>query len=280
MDAQARRPPSAPLNQGLPMTSTAHARDSHGRSDYKKELHALRIELVKLQCQVIQKNLRILVLFEGRDGAGKDGAIKRIVKHLSPRETRVVALGRPSDRDLSSWYFQRFVEHLPVDGEFVLFNRSWYNRAGVERVMEFCTPEQHEAFLEDAPHFEKLLVRSGLILRKYYLDISKGEQEQRLDERHQDPLTQWKISPIDEVAVENWKKYSAARDQMLVRTHSTFGPWDVIRTDVKKVARIQVMKALLASLDYKGKDETLLKVDPDVVFRFHPDRPSDPRLEA
>ena len=248
-------------------------------SEYKKELHAVRIELVKLQRQVIRKNLRILVVFEGRDAAGKDGVIKRIVKHLSPRETRVVALGKPSDRDMASWYFQRFVGHLPVEGELVLFNRSWYNRAGVERVMKFCTPEQYELFLEDAPHFEQLLVRSGLILRKYYLDISKGEQERRLAARHADPLSQWKISAIDDVAVENWDKYSAARDRMFARTHSTLGPWDVIRTDDKRVARIQMIKSLLASIDYKGKDDSLLGVDPQVVFRFHPDRPSDSRLE-
>jgi polyphosphate kinase len=240
------------------------------KSDYKKELHALRIELVKLQNEVIAKDLRIVVVFEGRDAAGKDGVIKRIIKHLSPRETRVVALGKPSDADQASWYFQRFVGHLPVKGELVLFNRSWYNRAGVEHVMGFCSPEEYETFLTDAPQFEELLVRSGLILRKYYLDIGKAEQKQRLADRRDDPLSQWKNSPIDEVAVQNWENYSTARDRMLLRTHSTFGPWDLVRTDDKHTARLQTIKALLASIDYKGKDASLL----EVVFRYHLDRPS------
>jgi polyphosphate kinase 2 len=235
-------------------------------SEYKQTLYELRVQLVKLQNQVIRKGLRILVVLEGRDSAGKDGAIKRIVKNLSPRETRVVALGKPSSRDESSWYFQRYVPHLPVGGEIVLFNRSWYNRAGVESVMGFCTPGEHEAFIEDVPHFEKLLVRSGIILRKYYLDIGKAEQERRLADRRRNPLKQWKVSPIDEVAVKNWKKYSRARDEMLARTHTAFAPWVVVRTDDKHTARLEVIKAVLASVDYKGKDERLVRVDPEVVF--------------
>ena len=185
----------------------------------------------------------------------------------------MVALGKPSNADDASWYFQRLVPHLPVEGELVLFNRSWYNRAGVEHVMGFCTPEEYETFLDDAPQFEQLLVRSGLILRKYYLDIGKDEQKARLAERRDDPLSQWKISPIDEVATQNWKKYSTARDRMFFRTHSTFGPWDIVRTDCKHTARLQTIKAMLASIDYKGKDASLLEVDPEVVFRYHLDRP-------
>ncbi len=262
-----------------PMSKHTSQDASRSHDEYKSELYSLRVELVKLQREVIRKDLRILVLLEGRDGAGKDGAIKRIVKHLSPRETRVVALGKPSDRDLAGWYFQRFVGHLPVQGELVLFNRSWYNRAGVELVMEFCSEAQVEAFLDDAPQFEQLLVRSGMILRKYYLDISKPEQERRLTDRAKDPLTQWKSSPIDEVAVKHWKKYSAARDEMLARTHSMAGPWDIVATDDKQIARIQLIKALLASLDYKGKDDTLLTVDPEVVFRYHLGPPSTPNVE-
>jgi len=235
-------------------------------SEYKRTLYDLRVELVKLQNHVIRHELRIVVVFEGRDGAGKDGAIKRIVKHLSPRETRVVALGRPSDRDASCWYFQRYVPHLPAGGEMVLFNRSWYNRAGVEQVMGFCTPAEHESFMEDAPRFEQLLVRSGMLLRKFYLDIGKAEQERRLADRSRDPLKQWKVSPIDEVALKNWDRYSEARNEMLARTHTAFAPWSVVRTDDKRTARLNAIKALLASLDYKGKDEGLLLVDSEVVF--------------
>jgi polyphosphate kinase len=250
------------------MSKTKHRHDSPSPSDYKRTLHDLRVQLVKLQNQVIRKGLRILVVLEGRDSAGKDGAIKRIVKNLSPRETRVVALGKPSDRDESSWYFQRYVPHLPVGGEIVIFNRSWYNRAGVEVVMGFCTPEEHESFLEDAPRFEKLLVRSGIVLQKYYLDIGKAEQKRRLADRRDNPLKQWKESPIDDVAVKNWKKYSKARNEMLARTHTSFAPWKVVRTDDKHTARLNVIKAILASVDYKGKDERLLHVDREVVFSY------------
>jgi polyphosphate kinase 2 len=237
-------------------------------SGYKRTLYDLHVQLVMLQRHVIRTGQKVLVVFEGRDGAGKDGAIKRIIEHLSPRETRVVALSKPSDRDESSWYFQRFVPHLPVGGEIVLFNRSWYNRAGVERVMGFCTHEEYESFIEDAPRFEQLLVRSNTILRKYYLDITKAEQKRRLADRRRDPLTQWKVSPIDAVAVGHWKDYSRARNQMFARTHSSFAPWTIVRTDDKHVARINVIKDLLAGIDYKGKDETLLLPNPDVVFSY------------
>jgi polyphosphate kinase 2 len=249
------------------LSKTKQRDESPSPSEYKRTLYDLRVQLVKLQNQVIRKGLRILVVLEGRDSAGKDGAIKRIVKNLSPRETRVVALGKPSSRDESSWYFQRYVPHLPVGGEIVIFNRSWYNRAGVEVVMGFCTPAEHESFMEDVPRFEQLLVRSGILLRKYYLDIGKAEQKRRLADRARNPLKQWKVSPIDAVAVKNWEKYSEARDEMLTRTHTEFAPWDVVRTDNKHVARLNVIKAILASLDYKGKDERLLVVDPAVVLR-------------
>jgi polyphosphate kinase 2 len=260
------------------MSKTKNRDDSPSPSEYKQTLYDLRVQLVKLQNHVIRHGLRILVVFEGRDAAGKDGAIKRIVKHLSPRETRVVALARPSDRDESTWYFQRFVPHLPAGGEIVLFNRSWYNRAGVEHVMGFCTPTEHEAFLEDAPRFEQLLVRSGTILRKYYLDIGKAEQERRLEARSRDPLNQWKVSPIDEVAVKNWDRYSEARNEMLVRTHTAFAPWEVVRTDDKRTARLSVIKALLTGIDYKGKDERLLLVDPEVVLNCGAEHVKDGRL--
>jgi polyphosphate kinase 2 len=261
------------------MSKTKHHDDSPtSPSEYKRTLYDLRVQLVKLQNQVIRNDLRILVVFEGRDSAGKDGVIKRIVKNLSPRETRVVALGKPSDRDESSWYFQRYVPHLPVGGEVVLFNRSWYNRAGVEIVMGFCTPAEHESFLDDAPRFEQLLVRSGILLRKYYLDIGKAEQKRRLADRASNPLKQWKLSPIDDVAVKKWDKYSEARDEMLARTHTAFAPWEVVRTDDKRTARLNVMKSILASLEYKGKDERLLHVNPDVVFTYGAEHVKDRRI--
>jgi polyphosphate kinase len=235
---------------------------------YEQELHDLQVELVKLQKHLIARSDRILVIFEGRDAAGKDGTIKRIVQHLSPRETRVVALGRPSDRDRSAWYFQRFVSHLPTAEELVLFNRSWYNRAGVERVMNFCTEAEYEEFVETVPAFEQMLIRSGITLFKYYLDISRSEQKKRLTARHTDPLKQWKMSPIDAVAQKHWKDYSAARDQMFARTHSAVSPWTVVRGDDKKLARLNVIKDLLSRLDYAKKDVNLVLPNSQVVFSY------------
>lgn len=238
--------------------------------EYETELHSLQVELVKLQRHFIGCGDKILVLLEGRDAAGKDGAIKRIVEHLSPRETRVVAPGRPSDRDLGAWYFQRYVPHLPVAEEFVLFNRSWYNRAGVEHVMGFCTPEQLEEFLQSVPRFETMLVDSGIRLLKYYLDITKSEQSRRLEARRRDPLKQWKISPIDEVAIRHWKGYSKARDIMLSRTHTSIAPWHIVRADDKKLARLNLIRDILSRLDYCDKDENLVQPDSGVVFEFGP----------
>ncbi len=235
---------------------------------YERELRLLQIELVKLQRHILCCcNERILVIFEGRDASGKDGTIKRIVEHLSPRETRVVALGKPSDRDLGSWYFQRYVAELPASGEFTLFNRSWYNRAGVEHVMEFCTREQHEDFLVTVPEFERMLVRSGIRLIKYYLDISKDEQKRRIESRRRDPLKQWKISPIDEQAVAMWQKYSQARNEMFART-SHVVPWHVVRANDKRVARLNVIKHLLTHLHYAGKNEKLIRPDSEIVFPY------------
>ena len=188
------------------------------------------------------------MILEGRDSAGKDGTIKRIVEHLSPREARVVAPGKPSDREETEWYFQRYVRYLPAAQEIVLFNRSWYNRAGVEPVMHFCTPEQHEAFLRAVPHFERLLVRSGTFILKYYLDISHREQAQRLRERRTDPLKQWKISPVDDAAQAHWKDYSRARDSMLLRTHHEDAPWIVVRADDKQQTRLNVIRDLLTRI--------------------------------
>jgi polyphosphate kinase 2 len=194
--------------------------------------------------------------------------IKRIVQHLSPRETRVVALGKPSDRDRSSWYFQRYVHHLPAAQELVLFNRSWYNRAGVERVMGFCTSDEYEEFMQTVLTFEHMLVKSGIKLLKYYLDISRKEQKQRLEDRRDNPLKQWKVSPIDAEAIKNWGEYSLARNEMLARTHNSVTPWTVVRADDKRSARINLIKNLLARLHYDGKDEAALVADPKVAFSF------------
>ena len=235
---------------------------------YEQNLRRLQIELVKLQRQVIESDDKILVILEGRDAAGKDGAIKRIIEHLSPREIRVVALGKPSDRDRSAWYFQRYVPHLPAAQELVLFNRSWYNRAGVEQVMGFCSEAEHEEFITSVSDFEHLLVRSGIKLIKYYLDISKGEQKKRLGDRATDPLKQWKISPIDEQAIKYWKQYSAARNEMLARSHTPTTPWTLVHTDDKHEARLNIIRDLLGRLRYKGKDKQLTRPDPEIVFAF------------
>jgi polyphosphate kinase 2 len=250
------------------------------RTTYRKTLRRLWVELVKLQRHVIEHDEKIVILFEGRDAAGKDGTIKRIIKHLSPREVRVVALGKPSDRETTSWYFQRFVPHLPAAQDIVLFNRSWYNRAGVEIVMGFCTPEQHEEFLEEVPRFEHMLVRSGIRLLKYYLDITKEEQKARLAARRRDPLTQWKISPIDERAVKLWDKYTGARDVMLARTHNRLTPWTIVRADDKRLARLNVIRDILGKVQYGRKDTTLLRCEPDALFGYEPSRRVTDRLAS
>jgi len=236
---------------------------------YKKQLLLLQIELVKLQRHFIQCNNRILVIVEGRDAAGKDGMIKRISEHLSPRETRIVALGKPSDKEKSSWYFQRFVPHLPSASELVLFNRSWYNRAGVEHVMGFCTDAEYEEFFVSVIEFEHMLIRSGISLFKYYLDISHDEQASRLQERKLDPLKQWKISPIDEQALQYFDQYSDARDIMLQRTHNETSPWTVVDADNKRDARLHMISDLLARLSYTDKDKSVLLPGKNIVKRYN-----------
>jgi polyphosphate kinase 2 len=235
---------------------------------YARELRRLQIELVRLHRHVISHDLKILVILEGRDGAGKDGTIKRIVEHLSPREARVVAPGKPSSREQTEWYFQRFVPHLPAAQEIVLFNRSWYNRAGVEPVMGFCTPAEHEAFLEAAPRFERLLVRAGTFLLKYYLDITRGEQAKRLRARRKDPLKQWKVSPVDEAAQKHWRHYSRARDSMLLRTHHADAPWTVVRSDDKQQARLNVIRDILTRVPTGKRPSRHTRPDSRVVREF------------
>jgi len=238
------------------------------KQDYNNTLQQLQVELVKLQNHIIKQDDKILIIFEGRDAGGKDSTIKRIIQHLSPRETRVVALGKPSDRDLSTWYFQRYTSHLPAAQEMVLFNRSWYNRAGVERVMGYCSDNEYHEFIETVSHYEQLLVRSGIKLLKYYLDISKNEQKKRLKERQQDPLKQWKVSPIDKAAQKHWHEYSEARNIMFARTHHLAAPWTIVRADDKQAARINIIKDMLFRLDYRGKEEALILLDSDIIFNY------------
>jgi polyphosphate kinase 2 len=232
----------------------------------KKILHKLYVELVKLQKEIISSNLKLLVILEGRDAAGKDGTIKRITKHLSPRETKVVALGKPSDEQSLEWYFQRYVAHLPVSGEFVIFNRSWYNRAGVEKVMGFCSDEEYKLFFTQVELFEQMLVHAGFIVLKYYLDISKKEQQARLLDRKENPLKQWKISPIDDQAQKHWKDYSVARDKMLSKTNFKHAPWFVVKADDKRKTHIAITSHLLSKLEYQNKHKKSLSNDYGEVF--------------
>jgi len=248
------------------------------KDDYSVQLRMLQIELVKLQRHFINCGERILVILEGRDAAGKDGSIKRIVEHLSPRETRVVALGKPSDRERHSWYFQRYVAELPVAEELVLFNRSWYNRAGVEHVMGFCSKAEYQEFMQSVPKFEEMLVNSGIRLLKFYLDIDKSEQIHRLAERRKDPLTQWKASQLDAVAVKNWKAYSKARDAMLLGTHSEIAPWIIVRANDKRLTRLNLIRDILSRLHYAGKKAKLVQADRRIVFEFTPDCITSQRL--
>jgi len=237
---------------------------------YKQELYELQIELVKFQSHVIANNLQVCIIFEGRDAAGKDGTIKRFTEHLSPREVRTVALGKPSDRDNMSWYFQRHVPYLPSSQEIVFFNRSWYSRAGIEKVMNFCTEKEYTSFMQEVGSFEQMLTHSGIIFFKYYLDISKNEQKKRLEDRKIDLLKQWKLSPIDKKAQKYWDDYSKSRDEMFGRTSFVFAPWYIIHTDDKKKARINVMKHFLSSVDYPGKNNKILVYEHDVVCMFDP----------
>jgi polyphosphate kinase 2 len=222
---------------------------------------------------------KAVIVFEGRDAAGKDGTIRRLTEHLSVRATRVVALPKPSDREENQWWFQRYVPFLPAAGEWTVFNRSWYNRAGVETVMGFSTPAQQEQFLLDAPDFEKMLVASDIQLIKYWLDVSKAEQRKRLKDRVEDPLKQLKTGPMDQEAQKRWDAYTHARDEMLVRTHTAVTPWTCVRSDDKKAARLNVLRHLLQALACPKLSRKLDAPDPDVVFPFEAEALSDGRLE-
>ena len=246
--------------------------------DHEEQIAALQLALVRSQQAAVAAGDRAVLVLEGRDGAGKDGAIKRIVEHLSPRATRVVALPKPSDRERTQWYFQRYVAHLPAAGELVIFNRSWYNRGGVEVVMGFSTPAQQAEFLRDAPEFERMLVESGIRLVKVWLDITKDEQRARLDARREDPLKALKISDLDAVAQSKWADYSSARDAMLERTHTAIAPWSCVRADSKKKARVAVMRHLLRQLAPPEIAAEVKDPDPAVLFPFEVAATHDGRL--
>jgi polyphosphate kinase 2 len=247
--------------------------------DYQQQIEALQIALVRYQQAAIPAGDKVVVVFEGRDAAGKDGTIKRITEHLSVRNTRVIALPKPNDRERTQWYFQRYSGHLPAAGEMTLFNRSWYNRASVEPVMGYCTKEEHEAFLRDAPVYESMLVGSGLKLVKLWLDISREEQAERLKARETDPLKALKVSSLDKVAQEKWDAYTEARDEMLSRTHTAQAPWVIVRANHKKGVRINTMRYLLKVLAPRGIAKIVDKPDPNVVFEFEPAALTDGRLE-
>jgi polyphosphate kinase 2 len=247
---------------------TKKFRKTSGRAAYKASLRTLQIELVKVQKHIIKHGHKVLIIFEGRDGSGKDGAIKRIVQHLSPRETRVVALGKPSEKERASWYFQRYAPHLPSAQELVLFNRSWYNRAGVEPVMGFCTDAEYESFLTEVVPFENMLIGADVQIMKYYLDISKKEQRKRLRDRRDNPLTQWKMSSIDAVAVRHWARYTDARDRMFARTSSPLSPWIIVRADDKRAARLNIIRDVIARLACPETEKHLAEPDLNVVFPY------------
>ncbi len=233
--------------------------------EYEAELRDLQIELLKMQNHVKATGQKVLMIFEGRDAAGKGGTIKRITEHLNPRGARVVALDKPSDVEKTQWYFQRYVAHLPSAGEIVFFDRSWYNRAGVEPVMGFCTPEEHKEFLHEVPEFEKMLVNSGIKIFKFYFSVSKKEQQHRFKKRETDPLKQYKLSPVDKLSQKLWDKYTIAKYSMLLASHTQHAPWTIIRSDNKKKARLETIKHILRHFDYPEKIKAKrLKPDPKI----------------
>lgn len=255
----------APLETEAPADLVLPEKMSRG--DYDDHKAALQIELLKMQNWVKTAGERVVILFEGRDAAGKGGTIKRFMEHLNPRGARVVALQKPSDRERGQWFFQRYIEQLPTAGEIVLFDRSWYNRAGVENVMGFCTAREHLEFLRQAPVLERMLVNSGLRLFKLWFSVSRDEQIRRFKERKNDPLKQWKLSPIDLASLDKWDEYTRAKEEMFFHTDTADAPWTVIKSDDKKRARINCMLHVLRSIPYQGKDEpTVVEPDPRIVM--------------
>ncbi len=238
---------------------------------YNKQLNELQIQLVKLQHWVKKNNKRVAVIFEGRDAAGKGGAIKRFSEHLNPRTMRVVALSRPTDLEMGQWYFRRYIGVLPNMGEIVFFDRSWYNRAVVEPVMGFCDEEQYQQFMRQVSEFEHMLFEDGVHLIKFWFSIDKDEQEKRFSKRRANPLKRWKLSPVDEKGQLLWDKYTYYKEQMFARTHTSFSPWTIVKTNEKRTARLESIRHLLSTFEYEGKKEANIRVlpDPNVAMRFH-----------
>ncbi len=238
---------------------------------YEQELRQLQVELVKLQRWVQSHGERIAILVEGRDAAGKGGTIRRFTEHLNPRAMRVVALPKPSDEERGQWYFQRYIRQLPNKGEIVFFDRSWYNRAVVEPVMGFCTKKEHQRFLQQVPEFEHMLYEDGVTIIKFWFSISKEEQAKRFEARRQNPLKQWKLSPVDEKAQELWDSYTRYKEEMFSKTHTTFSPWIIVKANDKQAARLESLRYVLNLLPYNGKDEAPIRLapDPNVITRFH-----------
>ena len=238
------------------------------RDVYEDEKYQLQVELLKFQYWAQDTGTKHVILFEGRDAAGKGGTIKRFMEHLNPRYARTVALGKPSDREPSQWYFQRFVQYLPTAGEMVLFDRSWYNRAGVERVMGFASAPEYQQFMAQAPLFERMLVDSGISLTKFWFSVTQAEQRTRFIIRQVDPVRQWKLSPIDLESLDKWKDYTEAKEAMVRRTDTEWAPWTTIKSNDKKRARINAMRAFLVRFDYEGRDSDLVgRPDPKIVQR-------------
>lgn len=238
------------------------------RRRYEAEKYLLQVELLKLQAWVRETGERVVIVFEGRDAAGKGGTIKRFMEHMNPRGARVVALDKPTDAERGQWYFQRYVKHLPTVGEIVLFDRSWYNRAGVERVMGFCEPEEYFEFMRQCPEFEGHLVRSGVHLVKFYFSVTRDEQRRRFDARRAHPLKQWKLSPVDEASLDKWDAYTKAKEAMFFNTDTSDAPWTVIKSDCKKRARLNAMRFVLNKLPYSGKEHSQIgAIDPMILGR-------------
>lgn len=236
------------------------------REEYEKLKKELQIELLKVQKWAKETGQKIVLVFEGRDAAGKGGTIKRFMEHLNPRSARVVALEKPSERELGQWYFQRYIQHLPTAGEIVFFDRSWYNRAGVEQVMGFCTPSEYLEFLRQTPQVERMLVNSGILLFKFWFSVSQQEQRVRFLSRRDDPLKHWKLSPMDVRSIDKWDDYTKAKEAMFFYTHTADAPWLIVKSDDKKRARINCLRAFLAQLDYPNKNtEVAILPDPLIV---------------
>ena len=238
------------------------------RDEHELEKYRLQVELLKFQYWLEDNDRRAVILFEGRDAAGKGGTIKRFTEHLNPRTSRVVALSKPNSREKGQWYFQRYVEHLPTAGEIVMFDRSWYNRAGVERVMGFASDDEYEQFMAQAPAFEKMLVDSGIHLTKFWFSVSRTEQRTRFAMRQLDPVRRWKLSPMDIASLDRWDEYTAAKEEMFRRTDKRHAPWTIVRSNDKKRARVNAMRYFLSQFDYDGKDPAVAKrPDPLIVMR-------------